>query len=113
MNIDRFVSRNWFALLLVALHMLLLVGAAWITLDNAWNDMHPTFLLLIAFQTVDAPILWVLTPVVDAVKTPGTLLAATFVLGTPFWFAVGTFVTYACRALHQLKIGRRPAANGV
>jgi hypothetical protein len=109
MSIDRFASRYWFGLLLVALHTLLVGAWTWIELDDAWNDMNPTMLVMAALHIVDYPIHLVLRPFIDNVEQTGTYLAATIVLGGMFWFVVGTLVAYACRALRQIAIARRPA----
>ena len=43
MSIDSFVSRNWFACLLVALHTLLVGAYGWIELDGAFDiALHMT-----------------------------------------------------------------------
>ena len=109
MSIDRFVSRHWFALLLAALHTILVGAWAWIELDNAWNDMNPTMLVMMALYVVDYPIHLLLRPFIDNVEQTGTYLAATLVLGGAFWFTVGTLISYACRALRHMTVGRCPA----
>jgi uncharacterized membrane protein len=113
MIIDRFIRRNWFACLLVTLHTLLVGAYAWIELNDAWNDMNPTLLVMMALYVVDYPIHLALRPLINNAESIGTYLAALFMLGGAFWFIVGTLVTYACRAVRQLFIGGRPATNGV
>jgi len=112
MSLDQFVSRHRFALALVVLHTLLVGAYAWIELDDAWNDMNPTMLVMAALHVVDYPIHLVLHPVSNNVEHTGTYLAALLVLGGAFWFVLGMLVTYACRAARQLMFGRQPAANG-
>lgn len=113
MSVDRFAKRYWLALLLVALHTLLVGLWAWIELDHAWNDMNATMLVQMAFYVADWPIHWVLRPWIDSVARTGTYLAATLALGTVFWFAVGVAATVSCRAAWHLPLWRRPAHNGV
>jgi hypothetical protein len=50
----------------------------------------------------------VLRPCIDNFEQTGTYLAATIVRGGMFWFVVGTRGDYACRALRQIAIARRP-----
>jgi hypothetical protein len=99
MSIDLLVSRHWFACLLVVLHTLLVGVYAWIELDDAWNDMNPTMLVMLAIATIDYPIHLVLQPLINNQQSIGTYLAATLVLGGAFWFAMGTIVTYVCRQM--------------
>lgn len=112
MSIDQFAGRHRFALALVVLHTLLVGIYAWIELDDAWNDMNPTMLVMAALYIVDYPIHVVLRPLINNFEHTGTYLALLLVLGGAFWFVVGMFVTYACRVARQLMFGRQPAANG-
>jgi uncharacterized membrane protein len=112
MNINQFAARNWFAWLLVALHSLLVGAYAWIELDNAWNDMNPTMLVMVGLHVIDYPIHVILQPLIDNVEQTGTYLAATLALGGTFWFGVGSIITFAARMLHHIMLGYRPATNG-
>jgi hypothetical protein len=98
MSIGGFVSRNWFACLLVALHTLLVGAFAWIELNDAWNDMDATALVMAGLYTVDYPIHLVLPPLIDSSQNTGIYLAVLLVLGGAFWFLVGAAVTYLFRA---------------
>src|SRR5262245_19820245 len=105
MNIDRFIRRHWFACLLVALHTLLVGAYAWIELDDAWNDMNSTMLVMVAMAKIDYPIHLLLQPLINNQQSTGTYLAALLVLGGAFWFAVGTIVSYVSRQVTQTLIG--------
>lgn len=113
MSIEHFVRRNWLASLLVGLHAVLVFAWTWIELDDAWNDMNPTMLVWSAFFVVDYPIHWVLNSWIDSVQQTGTYLAAILVLGSIYWFAVGSLAACACHGLHRLWLGHRPAHNGI
>jgi hypothetical protein len=112
MSTDRFISRHWFACLLVALHTLLVGIYAWIELDHAWNDMNPTMLVMMSLHVVDYPVHQVLRHLISIQESPGTYLAVLLVAGGAFWFALGTGVTYACRSARHLLFGGHPATNG-
>jgi hypothetical protein len=111
MSIDSFVRRHWFALLLLALHSLLVGAWAWIELDNAWNDMNPTMLVMAAFHIVDYPIHALLQPLIPVAEHTGTYLAAALVLGGAVWFAVGWLMGYAVRESRRFFTSRRVAAT--
>jgi hypothetical protein len=102
MTTEKFFRRHWFATLLVLLHALLVLTWAWIELDGAWNDMNPTMLVWSAFLVIDYPIHLILAPYIDNVHRTGTYLAADLALGSLYWFAIGSVLAYACRALHRL-----------
>ena len=113
MNVDNLVRRNWFAFLLVALHTLLIVAWAWIQLDNTWNDMNPTMLVMAALHLFDFPIHVVLHPFIDNAQQTGTYLAALLVLGGAFWFAIGWLVSHAFRRVCQFVGRNRAVTHGV
>jgi hypothetical protein len=98
MSIDRFVSRNWFAVTLLVSHTLLIAAAAVIEINDAWNDMNPTFLVMLGIYYIDIPLRFVLEPLINTADGPANYLAALMVLGGAFWFVVGTAVTYIVRA---------------
>jgi hypothetical protein len=103
MNINRFITQNWFALSLVSLHTLLVGAWAWIELDGAWNDMNPTMFVMAALYIVDYPIHFVLHPLINQFENTGTYLVATLVAGGTFWYAVGWLFTLFARALRRFK----------
>jgi hypothetical protein len=105
LSVDHFLGRHWLACLLLALHTVLIAAVGWVQLDNGWDDMNPTFLLLLGFQSIDAPIHWLLRPLIDVGQLPGTYLAATMVLGGLFWFALGSLLSFVGRGLRHL-LGR-------
>ena len=105
MSKDRFVSRHWFALSLVALHTLLIAAYAWIELDDAWNDMNPTMLVMAGLHVVDYPIHMLLQPLFQGGDNLGSYLTTLFVLGGAYWFAIGTMLTHVLRTARKLLIG--------
>lgn len=113
MNLDRFVRRNWLACMLVVLHTLLVAAWAWIELDNAWNDMNPTMLVMAALHVADYPVHQLLRLVLSPSTGTGTILAATLVLGGLFWFGIGLVAaaivrwigrTFASRQLSKIAV---------
>lgn len=98
MSIDRFISRYWFALTLTGLHTLLVAAWAWIELNDAWNDMNPTMLVMAALHVVDYPIHLVLAPLVNLAQNTGNYLASLLLVGGAFWFVVGSLISFAVRA---------------
>jgi hypothetical protein len=107
MSLDRFVARNWFACTLVVLHTLLVALYAWIELDDAWNDMNPTMLVMAALHVVDYPIHQLLRLVISPATGVGTFLAATLVLGGLFWSGVGLVAAAVTRWIARMFTSRR------
>ena len=106
MSLNRFLGKNWLACLLVSLHSLLIVLWAWIELDNAWNDMNPTMIVMAALYVIDYPINQLLTYLVSPTTQTGTYLAALLLFGGVFWFAVGSFFAAIGRRLGRAAIWR-------
>ena len=107
MRIERFLQTHWFALMLVGLHALLIGAWAWIELDNAWNDRNPTMLVMAALHLLDYPVHALLKPWIDSVERTGTFLAALFVLGSLYWFIIGSLIALAFRKVVRFPLWRR------
>jgi hypothetical protein len=107
MSLDRFVARNWFACTLVLLHTLLIAAWAWIELDDAWNDMNPTMLVMAALHVADYPIHQLLRLIFSPATGTGTVLAATLAFGGLFWFGVGLVAAAVIRWFGRTFAARR------
>ncbi|MFO0789361.1 MAG: hypothetical protein U0805_07885 [Pirellulales bacterium] len=96
MSIDRFISHNRFAVVLVAAHSMLVAAYAWIELNHAWNDMNPTMLVMAGLHLADYPLHVPLSLAINA-QSVGTYLASLLVVGGVYWFAIGTTITWIWR----------------
>ncbi len=112
MSIDNFIKRHWFALSLVSLHTLLVIAFAWIELDNAWNDMNPTMLVMAALHVGDYPVLHLLDALGFTVEQMGTYLVMLSITGGLFWFGIGLAIESICRAARGFFAPRKLASGG-